>query len=261
MGEVQRMGIPTNASNLSRNVLLQLFEREREHVEKEKAVQLQQKLELPTAEDAVLLAVQKGRLHEAAQEKESKLEEQQLKELGSLSLANEETASLKVEPEQPKNENGLCEDQRKCKEEQDMKVKEEVSTKNVLNVTVEVHHLPVLESSTMTPNGYSKIKLSQVNLETYGMDLQSDDSTDDEGAPRKPIPTWANGNQLQQALIKQYYHPLDADKFFGIIQPPNLENIFGKSKPRYLKRTSSAVWHSPPVSNSVRNVPYGVLKH
>ncbi|XP_048401806.1 inner centromere protein-like isoform X2 [Stegostoma tigrinum] len=170
-------------------------EKECEHVEKEKAVQLQQKLEFPTAEDAVLLALPKGWLCEAAQQKESKLRS------------------------------------------------------------------PVLESYTMTPNGYSKIKLSEVNLETYGMDLQSDDSTDDEGVPRKPIPTWANGGQLQQALIKQYYHPLDADKFFGIIQSPNLENIFGKSKPRYLKRTSSAVWHSPPVSNSVKNVPCGVLKH
>lgn len=43
----------------------------------------------------------------------------------------------------------------------------------------------------MTPNG--KIKLPKVNLEDYGMDLNSDDSTDDEGAPRKLIPAWASG--------------------------------------------------------------------
>ncbi|XP_072448226.1 inner centromere protein B-like isoform X1 [Chiloscyllium punctatum] len=233
-------------------------DKEREHLEKDKAIQLQQKLEQTTPEDAALLAEQEqGQLHEATQDKERKLEEQQLKELGSLTLANREATSLKLEPKQQENGSRLCEDQRKCKEEKNWKVKEEVSNKNILNV----HHSTVLESYTMTPNGYSKIKLSQVNLETYGMDLQSDDSTDDEGAPRKPIPTWANGAQLQQALVKQYYHPLDLDKFFGVIQPPNLENIFGKSKPRYLKRTSSAVWLSPPASNSIRNVPYGFMKY
>ncbi|NWZ66013.1 INCE protein, partial [Acrocephalus arundinaceus] len=84
------------------------------------------------------------------------------------------------------------------------------------------------------------------NENSYGLDLNSDDSTDDESNPRKPIPAWADGAQLQQAIVHQYYHPVDVDALFGAIPSPRLEHIFYKSKPRYFKRTSSAVWHSPP---------------
>ncbi|NXE67796.1 INCE protein, partial [Calcarius ornatus] len=84
------------------------------------------------------------------------------------------------------------------------------------------------------------------NENSYGLDLNSDDSTDDESNPRKPIPAWADGAQLQQAIVHQYYHPVDLDALFGAIPSPRLEHIFYKSKPRYFKRTSSAVWHSPP---------------
>ncbi|XP_064281783.1 inner centromere protein-like isoform X1 [Passer domesticus] len=84
------------------------------------------------------------------------------------------------------------------------------------------------------------------NENSYGLDLNSDDSTDDESNPRKPIPAWADGAQLQEAIVHQYYHPVDLDALFGAIPSPKLEDIFYKNKPRYFKRTSSAVWHSPP---------------
>ncbi|XP_067902248.1 inner centromere protein-like isoform X2 [Heterodontus francisci] len=240
-------------------------EKERERLEKEKVLQLQRELERTAREDAALQAQrEKEKLHKEAQEKDRKREEQRLAELEKQRLEKEKMRKEqeRLEHERQENEKRLREDEeRKWKEEQDRKAEKEVTSKNILNVTVEVHHSPAPESYTMTPNGYSKLKLPKVNLDNYGMDLNSDDSTDDEGAPRKPIPAWADGKQLQQALIKQYYHPLDVDKFFGVIQAPNLETIFGKSKPRYLKRTSSAVWYSPPVSNSIKNVPYGFMKY
>ncbi|XP_005046543.2 PREDICTED: inner centromere protein-like isoform X1 [Ficedula albicollis] len=89
-------------------------------------------------------------------------------------------------------------------------------------------------------------ELSPANENSYGLDLNSDDSTDDESNPRKPVPAWADGARLQQAVVHQYYHPVDVDALFGAIPSPRLEHIFYKSKPRYFKRTSSAVWHSPP---------------
>lgn len=54
--------------------------------------------------------------------------------------------------------------------------------------------LPVLQKSpqsyVITPKGGNKPVLPKT-AEDYGMDQNSDDSTDDESAPRKPIPSWA----------------------------------------------------------------------
>ncbi|KAF3854907.1 hypothetical protein F7725_022962 [Dissostichus mawsoni] len=112
-----------------------------------------------------------------------------------------------------------------------------------LNVTVDIEKSP--QSYSLTPKGRNKPTTSKT-AEDYGMDQNSDDSTDDESAPRKPIPSWAEGNMLQQIIVKQYFNPPNFENDFGIIEPPKLETIFNKKKPRYFKRTSSAVWHSPP---------------
>lgn len=48
------------------------------------------------------------------------------------------------------------------------------------------------QSYEITPKGKKITTL--VNPEDYGMDQNSDDSTDDESAPKKPIPSWAEGN-------------------------------------------------------------------
>ncbi|KAJ8333862.1 hypothetical protein SKAU_G00411810 [Synaphobranchus kaupii] len=114
-----------------------------------------------------------------------------------------------------------------------------------LNVTIDVERSSP-QSYEITPKGGSKTLLVSANPEDYGMDQNSDDSTDDESAPRKPIPSWAEGQQLQQAMLNQYFNPVDVDSYFGEIEEPKLEQIFNKSKPRYFKRTSSAVWQSPP---------------
>ncbi|XP_061825499.1 inner centromere protein B-like isoform X2 [Nerophis lumbriciformis] len=115
-----------------------------------------------------------------------------------------------------------------------------------LNVTVDVEKSPHW-TYLITPEGGKNVKTMSKNSEDYGMDQNSDDSTDDESAPKKQIPSWAEGHNLQKIIMKQYFNPPDLDSFFGSIEAPNLENIFYKSKPRYFKRTSSAVWHSPPV--------------
>ncbi|XP_051545247.1 inner centromere protein A isoform X2 [Myxocyprinus asiaticus] len=120
-----------------------------------------------------------------------------------------------------------------------------------LNVTVDIEQSP--QSYQITPKGQKVAVL--MNPEDYGMDQNSDDSTDDESAPRKPIPSWAEGMQLQQAIMKQYYNPLDLNSYFGEPEPPKLEEIFRRTKPRFFKRTSSAVWHSPPrLGNTFTNL-------
>ncbi|XP_040464500.1 inner centromere protein isoform X5 [Falco naumanni] len=148
-------------------------------------------------------------------------------------------------------------EQKKLPEEQ--KAKDKAQTQHLENK----ENSPVCTSYQMTPQAQKNPKPPPVNPDNYGMDLNSDDSTDDESQPRKPIPAWATGNQLSQAVMHQYYNPPDVDALFGVIASPKLEDIFYKSKPRYFKRTSSAVWNSPPFSGakSVLGLPYSLKKY
>lgn len=45
----------------------------------------------------------------------------------------------------------------------------------------------------MTPQSRKEFKPPVTSSNDYGMDLNSDDSTDDESQPRKPVPAWATG--------------------------------------------------------------------
>ncbi|KFQ89909.1 Inner centromere protein, partial [Phoenicopterus ruber ruber] len=148
-------------------------------------------------------------------------------------------------------------EQKKRPEEQ--KAKDIAQTQHLENK----ENSPVCTSYQMTPQAQKDPKPPTINPNNYGLDLNSDDSTDDESQPRKPIPAWATGNQLSQAVIRQYYNPPNVDALFGVIASPKLEDIFYKSKPRYFKRTSSAVWNSPPVPGAaaVLGLPYSLKKY
>nr|XP_035978143.1 inner centromere protein isoform X2 [Halichoerus grypus] len=136
------------------------------------------------------------------------------------------------------------EEQQRLAEEQQRRAREAAAASKGLTATPDAQS-PACTSYQMTPQGHRAPP--KINPDNYGMDLNSDDSTDDEAHPRKPIPTWARGTQLSQAIIHQYYHPPNLLELFGTILPLDLEDIFKKSKPRYHKRTSSAVWNSPPL--------------
>ncbi|XP_064085632.1 inner centromere protein-like isoform X2 [Macrobrachium nipponense] len=80
-------------------------------------------------------------------------------------------------------------------------------------------------------------------------DIRSDDSTDDESAPKKIIPTWAQGKQLKASLINQEYYPPEVNSIFPpekLLIMPNLVEIFPIARRRFFKRTSSAMWTTPP---------------
>ncbi|XP_074488751.1 inner centromere protein isoform X8 [Sebastes fasciatus] len=204
-----------------------------ERVEREKALALQREVEKAAREK------ERREVEEKRKELERKMEEQK-------KLAAEERAAKEREAAAKK-----AADAQKAAACMNVTVDIERSVMGTpvgkvggLNVTVDIEKSP--QSYSITPKGNKPLSKS---AEDYGMDQNSDDSTDDESAPRKPIPSWAEGHNLQQIIMKQYFNPPDLDSFFGTIEPPKLENIFYKSKPRYFKRTSSAVWHSPPVGN------------
>ncbi|KAG8125558.1 hypothetical protein E2320_020801 [Naja naja] len=174
-------------------------------------------------------------LHQRHQDKEKLVKAQE------LTVVKEEEENVKEE----KNPASLT---------QLPQVKTTVQVENVpvaygwLNITAQKSYSGT--SNQVDAQDLKDTKSLKVNLNDYGMDLNSDDSTDDESQPRKPIPLWANGSQLNEAVTYQYYSPPDVNRLFGLILSPKLEDIFYKSKPRYFKRTSSAVWQSPPLPGS-----------
>ncbi|NWR95059.1 INCE protein, partial [Furnarius figulus] len=175
-----------------------------------------------------------------------KLREQQEKAARMQKEVQAAKERLRKEMEKKEREQQMLAEWKK--EEEQKKLSEEQKAKDNARAPLleNKENSPACNSYQMTPQSRKDLKPPVTSSNDYGMDLNSDDSTDDESQPRKPVPAWATGNQLSQAVIRQYYNPPDVDALFGAILSPKLEDIFYKSKPRYFKRTSSAVWHSPP---------------
>ncbi|NWT58947.1 INCE protein, partial [Erythrocercus mccallii] len=176
-----------------------------------------------------------------------KLREQQEKAARLQKEAAAAKERLRKEMEKKEQEQQMLAEKKRQEEEQKKLSEEQKAKDNARAPLLEnKENSPACNSYEMTPQSRKELKVPVTSSNDYGMDLNSDDSTDDESQPRKPVPAWATGNQLSQAVIRQYYNPPDVDALFGAIPSPKLEHIFYKSKPRYFKRTSSAVWHSPP---------------
>ncbi|XP_016154574.1 PREDICTED: inner centromere protein isoform X2 [Ficedula albicollis] len=191
-----------------------------------------------------------------------KLREQQEKAARLQKEAAAAKEQLRREMEK-KEEQQMLEEKKRQEEEQKKLSEEQKAKENARAPLLEnKENSPACNSYEMTPQSRKELKVPVTSSNDYGMDLNSDDSTDDESQPRKPVPAWATGNQLSQAVIRQYYNPPDVDALFGAIPSPRLEHIFYKSKPRYFKRTSSAVWHSPPTvaAKPALGLPCGLKK-
>ena len=80
-------------------------------------------------------------------------------------------------------------------------------------------------------------------------DIRSDESTDDEDAPRKKVPYWAQGAALKYAILQQEEPRRIFEELASGFVPhaPDLEKIFTKKRKRFYQRTSSAHWNSPPI--------------
>ncbi|XP_016055948.1 PREDICTED: inner centromere protein [Miniopterus natalensis] len=224
---------------------LQQEEEERRHQEllqKKKEEEEQERLR--KAAEAKRLAEQR---EQERHEQERRREQERLQAERELQEREKALQLQKEKLQRELEEKKRKEEQQRLQEEQEKKAKEAAVASKGLNTTVDVQS-PACTSYQMTPQGHRAPP--KINPDNYGMDLNSDDSTDDESHPRKPIPSWARGTQLSQAIIHQYYHPPNLLELFGTILQLDLEDIFKKSKPRYHKRTSSAVWNSPPLQGA-----------
>ncbi|KAF4797578.1 Inner centromere protein [Turdus rufiventris] len=192
-----------------------------------------------------------------------KLREQQEKAARLQKEAAAAKERLRREMEEKEREQQMLEEKKRQEEEQKKLSEEQKAKENARAPLLEnKENSPACNSYEMTPQSRKDFKVPVTSSNDYGMDLNSDDSTDDESQPRKPVPAWATGNLLSQAVIRQYYNPPDLDALFGAIPSPKLEHIFYKNKPRYFKRTSSAVWHSPPTlaAKPALGLPCGLKK-
>ncbi|EFB20957.1 hypothetical protein PANDA_015908, partial [Ailuropoda melanoleuca] len=233
---------------------LQQEEEERRHQELLQKKKEEEQERLRKAAEAKRLAEQREQERQLAQQREQERRKEQERLQAERELQEQEREKAlrlqkerlqrELEEKKKKEEQQRLAEER-LQEEQQRKAREAAAAASKsLNVTVDVQS-PACTSYQMTPQGPRAPP--KINPDNYGMDLNSDDSTDDEAHPRKPIPTWARGTQLSHAIIHQYYHPPNLLELFGTILPLDLEDIFKKSKPRYHKRTSSAVWNSPPL--------------
>ena len=80
-------------------------------------------------------------------------------------------------------------------------------------------------------------------------DLRSEDETDDEDDPSKPIPSWATEPNLRDHAQQQFTHIINYTKLFRASSQAeiDLEQIFKIKRKKFNERSSSACWASPPV--------------
>ncbi|GFO42151.1 inner centromere protein [Plakobranchus ocellatus] len=204
---------------------------ERERIEKEKKAEREKKIK---EEMERLKAMEQERLH---------LREQELQK--QREIADKERAMKQIISNH--NKSVLAQKQQK-------QSVEPPAAPTVVNTTQTLNTSKTLNPAVTNSNNYEMTppkKYTSNDPHNYGLDdKESDDSTDEEDQPKKRIPEWAMGVQLNTALIRQCVDPPDVDKLFRwrAIIPPNLEEIFkGSFKRRYKERTSSAIWNTPPV--------------
>ncbi|XP_066999058.2 inner centromere protein B isoform X2 [Anabrus simplex] len=229
-----------------KNQRMKLIIREQEAKQKEqvgkKKLHTQQKMaeveERRKLEETMRLA----KLKEQEEEQERiqalrKREQEEAEKLRQKRLAEEKEAALLREKaeQQAKAEVKTKEIQSKVNEMTESKVK-----------LIKAHPI----NSKIGPIKDGVAGLIPKNTDDYGIDdINSDDTSDDEEKPKKIIPKWAQKSHL--SLLKQQLHvPEEILSSFmsSVSHTPDLSKIFPSLL--RLKRTSSAVWATPPLHSS-----------
>lgn len=100
----------------------------------------------------------------------------------------------------------------------------------------------------VTPLQPPKLK----DIDNYDVsNLGSEDDTDDDEEPSKPIPSWATQQNLVQKVKQQNYSMVNFTRLFRSASQAeiNLEKIFKTKRRKFTERSSSANWTCPPVWN------------
>jgi hypothetical protein len=103
-----------------------------------------------------------------------------------------------------------------------------------------------LQNYACTPLQSPKLK-DQNNYDVS--DLRSDDETDDEEQPSKPVPDWAKDQNVKRRAMAQH---MNCVSYTSMFKPSTnyeikLEEIFRVKRKKFTERSSSAIWSSPPI--------------
>ncbi|RCN39594.1 inner centromere protein, ARK binding region [Ancylostoma caninum] len=212
---------------------------ERERKEEERRLEEEQKRML-MEEQKRLMEEQQRRLME---EQQRRLMEEQKRRL-------QEEQKLREEAEAKNRERQLAEEEEEAKRRLNVSSCAELHNRHFDNVSFDVSSAYDKSSSRhssyeMTPDKkHAPATENDYNIE----DLSSGDETDQEDAPRKKVPSWAEGLQFRRTIERQNRKirsgEFDPDAYFGEIMAPDLGLIFGSTKV-YPRRGSSGIWESP----------------
>ncbi|KAI9563301.1 hypothetical protein GHT06_010759 [Daphnia sinensis] len=203
----------------------------------ERSAQLKQKLLVEKQEKderfrLALLRHQEAEQRRKAEELQKQQEEAQLR----LQAAKKEQEELERQAKL------------KLAEAEKAKTAAPVAEPTTLNTTV------TLTSSNTNNYQITPVRVTKTgkifNPDNYDIaDMRSDDSTDDDSRPKKVIPGWARSVNLKNALQHQAKY-LNGEEIFPakLLKEPNLNAIFKIKRARFNKRTSSAVWKTPPAN-------------
>lgn len=110
--------------------------------------------------------------------------------------------------------------------------------------------MSVYKSVKASPQTHHMAAKKPTAYENYEItDLNSSDETDDEEEPSKPIPLWAQDQNLTRRAIAQNKSHINFTKMFKATSHAevDLEKIFKIKRSKFNERSSSANWTSPPV--------------
>ncbi len=107
-------------------------------------------------------------------------------------------------------------------------------------------HKPSATNYDVTPLQVPKLK----DINNYDVsNLGSEDDTDDDEEPSKPIPDWAVQSRLVAKVKQQNHSMVNFTRLFKSASRAdiNLGEIFKTKRKKFTERSSSANWNCPPV--------------
>ncbi|KAL2715936.1 inner centromere protein A [Vespula squamosa] len=234
---------------------LQTEEKRRKRQEKELknklAREAKEKQELEKRQKAEREKEEKARLAQHLQEKQR--EEIERKRLAQLQRAQEKEEKRKQEEqlrlqrllEQEEAERLLAEQRRR---EQEAEKRREAEARAQQQAAIEAMRL---KAQMLTGQAKNKQMAANKNQGPVNYILDSepdDDDSDDESKPKHVIPYWAQPHIRKTQLAMQRYIPdIAVYKFFDTRKcTPDLTELFIGIDRNRLKRTSSAIWKTPP---------------